>query len=99
MPRGQAAIRQRDFEAGVMSKSRGCLQLAASAVPRQLVTGARHEGRAACRNAPEAESISSVSEQHVKRHLIVAQSAAIARAMASICNDEQGAFGLMSERA
>jgi hypothetical protein len=40
----------------------------------------------------EAESISSVSEQHVKRRLIQAQSAAIARAMASVCNDEQEAF-------
>jgi hypothetical protein len=43
-----------------------------------------------------AESFSSVTEQHVKRRLIQAQSAAIARAMASICNDEQGSFGVMS---
>jgi|GEM_PF-6451772 len=35
-------------------------------------------------------------EQHVKRHLIYAHSAAIARAMASICNDEQKSFSVMS---
>jgi hypothetical protein len=46
--------------------------------------------------ASEAESFSSVPEQHVKRRLIQAQSTAIARAMASICNDEQGSFGVMS---
>jgi hypothetical protein len=44
----------------------------------------------------EAESFSSVPEQRVKRHLIQAQSAAIARSMASICNDEQGSFDVMS---
>src|SRR5215216_2528901 len=48
------------------------------------------------RSWPEAESFSSVPEQHVKRRLIQAQSEVIARAMASICNDEQGPFSVMS---
>jgi len=44
----------------------------------------------------EAESFSSVAEQRARRRLIEAQSAAIARAMASICNDEQASYGVMS---
>jgi hypothetical protein len=48
--------------------------------------------RRAGRVASEVESFSSVPAHHVKRHLIQAQSTAIARAMASICNDEQGGF-------
>ena len=39
--------------------------------------------------ASEAESCSSVPEQRARRRPIEAQSAAIARAMASICNDER----------
>ena len=35
-------------------------------------------------------------EQRARRRLIEAQSAAIARAMASICNDERSPFGVMS---
>ena len=42
----------------------------------------------------EAESFLPVPERRVKAPLIEAQSAAIARAMASICNDEQGCFGV-----
>lgn len=37
----------------------------------------------------EAESCSSVAEQRAKGRPIKAQSIAMARAMASICNDEQ----------
>ena len=44
----------------------------------------------------EPESFSGVPERRVKTHLIQAQSAAIARAMASICNNEQGCFAVMS---
>jgi hypothetical protein len=44
----------------------------------------------------EVESFSSVSEQRAKRRPIEAQSTAIARAMASICNDERASFGVMS---
>jgi hypothetical protein len=40
-----------------------------------------------------------VPEQRVKAPLIEAQSAAIARAMASIGNAEQGCFGVMSGHA
>ena len=46
--------------------------------------------------ASEAESFSSVAEQRARRRLIEAQSAAIAGAMASICNDEQASYGVMS---
>jgi len=44
----------------------------------------------------EAESFSSVPEQRARRRLIEAQSAAMARAMVSICNDEQASYGVMS---
>ena len=44
----------------------------------------------------EPESFSDVLEQRAETHLIQAQSAAIALAMASICNNEQGCFGVMS---
>jgi hypothetical protein len=44
----------------------------------------------------EGESFSSVPEQRARSRLIEAQSTAIARAMASICNDEQVASGVMS---
>src|SRR2546421_2958690 len=44
------------------------------------------------RLSSEAESVSSVPRAARQK----AQSAAIARAMASICNDEQGSFGVMS---
>ena len=40
--------------------------------------------------ASEAESFLPVPERRVKTPLIEAQSTAIARAMARICNDEQG---------
>jgi len=43
-------------------------------------------------NESEAESFSSVTEQCVKRRPIQAQSTAIARAMARICNDERASF-------
>lgn len=44
----------------------------------------------------EAESFLSVSEQRAKKRLIWAQSADIARAVASICHHEQALFGVMS---
>ena len=42
----------------------------------------------------EAESFSAVPERRVETSWIQAQSAAIAQAMASICNDEPGRFGV-----
>jgi hypothetical protein len=45
---------------------------------------------------PEVESFLSVAEQRARRRLIEAQSTDIARAMASICNDEQASYGVMS---
>src|SRR5207249_3064617 len=47
-------------------------------------------------NGSEAESFSGVPEQRAKKWPIEAQSTAIARAMASICNDERTLFGVMS---
>ena len=44
----------------------------------------------------EAESFSSVPEQRARRRPIEAQSAAMARAMASIGNDERASSGVMS---
>jgi hypothetical protein len=46
--------------------------------------------------ASEAESFSGVPEQRARKWPIKAQSAAIARAMASICNDERALLGVMS---
>jgi hypothetical protein len=48
------------------------------------------------RHYSEAESFSSVPEQRARRRPIEAQSAAIARAMASIGNDERASSGVMS---
>jgi phosphoribosylglycinamide formyltransferase-1 len=48
------------------------------------------------RPSSEAENKSGVSEQVVKTRLIEAQSAAIPRGIASICNDERACFGGMS---
>jgi glycogen debranching enzyme len=42
------------------------------------------------------ESFSGVPEQRAKSRPIQAQSTAMARTMASICNDERVAFGVMS---
>ena len=44
----------------------------------------------------EPESFSDVSERRAKAPLVKAQSTAIARAIASICNAEQGCFGVTS---
>jgi hypothetical protein len=52
-------------------------------------------GHGACRASAPA-CFSGVAEQRPITPLIEAQSAAIARAMASICNDEQGRYGVMS---
>jgi hypothetical protein len=41
---------------------------------------------------PEAERFLSVSEQRAKKRLLSAQSTDMARAMASICNNEQVFF-------
>ena len=46
--------------------------------------------------ASEPESFSDVAERRVQRRPIEAQSTAIARAMASICNDERVALGVTS---
>ena len=46
--------------------------------------------------ASEPVISSGVTEQRPKRRAIQAQSAAIARAMASICNDERASFGVVS---
>ena len=44
----------------------------------------------------EVENKLAVPERRAKTHPIEAQNAAIARAMASICNDEWGCFGVQS---
>ncbi len=46
--------------------------------------------------ASEPESFSGATEQRAQRRAIQAQSGSIARAMASICNDERALLGVMS---
>ena len=69
----------------------------AAAARRRAPAPSRNAGAGrAARRASEAECLSGMSEQCARRRPIEAQSAAIARAMASICNDERASSGLMS---
>ena len=52
--------------------------------------------QAAMLGGSEPESFSAMPERRAKAPLIKAQSTAIAWAMASICNAEQGSFGVTS---
>ena len=56
----------------------------------------KHAGRLGSRLCSEAESFSGVPEQRSKTCPIKAQSTAIARAMARICNAERVRFGVVS---
>jgi hypothetical protein len=85
-------LRWNKFDLGMAQ----CARVLTERTARSTADHPKRRTAAATASSSEAESSSGVSEQRARRRPIEAQSAAIARAMASICNDELAPSGLMS---